>query len=318
MVLTCVLCLLYVSVQHDFMRVCDHFFWMFVFFNTVPPSPEYMLLRNLDTATCLPGKVYNLPLSGKDLSISGSGSIDNTMAMMGRPSGIGKKNKKSKGTVNAQGRTLQKMGFREEGNSLIIQILDSPQCAPTPGQFRLWVQLAETSMCSSGLLSPLCAWPPREVNICGGLTPSFGHLLRPLRSAFNLPEAGPNNSILIYKHVPETFTWKLLSPGLNKVNKKGTENLVNAPYSLKDGSFLVLLQQNGGRGEGVDRLEDMFIRYVREILAEERKIRRAHGREVMFVEEKGEGGRSRRKESENILKIGDFDMNFSSDDDDGE
>lgn len=242
----------------------------------------------------------------------------------------------------------------------MLQLLETPQCTPPPGQVRVWVQRAEdgasatTANSASGTVGSVGEWPPREVLVSGGATPSFGHLLRSLLAAFQLPAPPPSSassssssSLLISKHVADIYSsasssgswatsasWVPLTPGLNNVKKRAPENLLAAPYSLKDGSFLVIrhpsssnhmnLTQTKRRGPcaasavAVDRKEDMFARFLHEVATQEKQQARKAQR---VSAEDGRGGVSaasggRRKETEVMLRIGDLDLNFSDDEDD--
>jgi len=260
------------------------------------------------------------------------------MSMIGK-GGVAKK--KKSGSTPHSGKTLQRLGFGEQGSRLVLQLLDTPQGSTSglaPGQISVWVQKAEVP--DEGSSMAVCTWPPREVVISGGTTPSFGHLRRPVAATFDLPlppmsgGAGSNN-LQFYKYAPETFSWTELLPGLNNMKKKGgrgqSENILSPPYNLKDGSFLTLrvsavkkstgtsVGTKQGNGSGVDRREDMFLRFLKEVAAEEKRARRAHGRvsgDVDFSPGFSNTGGTVRKETSVMLRIGDLNLNFSDDDDD--
>jgi len=200
----------------------------------------------------------------------------------------------------------------------VLQLLDEPQSqlhVPSTAQFHVWVQmLKEVNIGSSGDTHTTSLWPPLEVKISGGAAPSFGHLLRPVAAALSLsPE-----SIEVYKLDVETLEWIALSPSSNK-QKSGhgkVENILLPPYLLKEGSLLVVKPKlASGDRRKVDRLEDMFLRFVREKADEEKRLRRAE-KILADKESRARGGAStgRRKETDVLLKIGDLDLNFSDDD----
>lgn len=302
------------------------------FYIIVPPSADYLLLRDLQSSSCLPGKIHGL-------SSQTQTSLSSSMTMIGRGGGGGKGSKtKQKGdkTGAHSGKTLQKLGFGEPGVQLVLQLLELPQGHQAPGRISVWVQNTISPVREgSSMEEAVCEWPPREVVISGGTTPSFGHLRRPLATAFDIvlppSNGGGPVSMQIYKYATETFTWTELLPGLNNLKKKGgrnqAENILSPPYNLKDGSFLILRTSSAsaspvkgklGSGSGVDRREDMFLRFLREIEAEEKKVRRDSGRSGLQSTGKNRtalvngGGR---KETDAVLRIGDLDLNFSDDDD---
>lgn len=261
------------------------------------------------------------------------------MAMIGRGGGGGAAKNRGKGNDGGSGsKTLQRLGFGEltEGRGrLVLQLLEAPQSCSPPvlGQISIWVQQSHpVEQVSAGTktvdrcVKDMCAWPPVEVIISGGPTPSFGHLRRPLLEAF--PNIVVTDALQVFKHDAETCCWTELQAGMNNTKKGGRENILTNPYSLKDGSFLVVRSAVGTKapdagGRGVraapDRREDMFVRFLCELAGDEKKARRALGRVSAAAAGDGDGGGAgqagRRRETEVMLKIGELD--FSDDDEDG-
>jgi hypothetical protein len=128
----------------------------------------------------------------------------------------------------------------------------------------------------------------------------------------------------VSKHMTDSSSWVQLTPGLNNQKKRGPENVLAAPYALKDGTFLVVRAPSSqpksstpaaATTTAVDRREDMFERYLREVAAEEKPRARQ-------AQRAGMGGglvavsNGRRTETEVMLRIGGIDLNFSDDDND--
>lgn len=229
---------------------------------TIPASRDHLLVRELHPRAMLPGRLFRLS------SHTGGTTSQGDLAM------IGTKTSKRKGGPGALKKTLQKLGFREEGNQIVVQTLEQPQPAdsPQPGQVRVWAQMVER--CEG---EEVCRWPPREVIISGGESPSFGHLTRPLLSAFAID---PVQKMHVFKFEAESWSWVKLAPRMNNQKKRGSsrsENIFASPYSLKDGSFILL--DTGHDRSSMDRCEDCFMRLLHKKEKSEKHLKRNRGHE---------------------------------------
>lgn len=298
----------------------------------VPLRPDGLLLREL-TSCCLPGKVRRLPPPASTSVTGRERRVDVATVGRGRTRTKTKTKTKTKDTIKKGGLTLQRLGFKEDC-PLVLQMLEGPtqaveqtppeQSEPQPlshpplplGQIRVWAQLEELDSSSSG---GVLAWPPREVVVNGGATPSFGHLLRHLHTAFPLPSSSSSSGSLpplhVYKHQPQSHTWTRLS---SAHKKRGVDSILSPPHSLIDGSLLVLRRAaapSTGVESAVDRREDMFTRFLSIRAAKQRSKPRQRQMDSSAIEATVESSGSGKEVG---LKIGELDLDFSDDNDEGE
>ena len=89
------------------------------------------------------------------------------------------------------------------------------------------------------MLSP--KWPPHQITVNGGISPSLGHLVRPIQEIFT--DLSMSN-IIIFKYNIQTSDWGLLKlPNLSSStasSSKGVDNISNAPYAIKEGDQLAV------------------------------------------------------------------------------
>lgn len=165
-------------------------------------------------------------------------------------------------------------------------------------------------------------WPPLEVLIDGGASPSFGHLKRPVCSRLGLTlDRG-----LIFKFIQHTNTWAHITPGMKATGNstakakgaKKIENITLMPYGFKEGDLVCACEAPSGCIEDpslvttflISRPEDHCLQALRKKETERKKAARAGGDSGYASTKKA------RKAVEVALSLG-GNLDFSDDEEDG-
>jgi hypothetical protein len=118
------------------------------------------------------------------------------------------------------------------------------------------------------VLSP--DWPPHAITIDGGSAPTTGHLRRAVAKELSLDL----DLVTVFKYFPTTATWMEMRPGLKpqsagtaKKSAKKLENLLMAPYSLKEGDLICAFEKPEGISDPnheykICRPEDLRLRQL--------------------------------------------------------
>jgi hypothetical protein len=126
-------------------------------------------------------------------------------------------------------------------------------------------------------------WPPRQVLVNGGVAPSMMHLKRPVCIEF--PDIALDRAV-IYKFQNVGIRWtEMCSDGKKKSKGGGAPNILQPPFSLKEGDQLCVFQSHtvaafGSSSGGVDGSsyrahpialpEDVFLRAMKQEARKER------------------------------------------------
>lgn len=192
---------------------------------------------------------------------------------------------------------LERHGFKNIP-WVVLQQLPKPQSetgCPADGTFTIWAQRL-LAVQGDPLMNP--EWPPVEVKIKAGSSPSLVHLKAPLAEEFGIDL----RFLRVFKYFVGAATWLELVPGMKgkkSSNKAGAiENILNSPYTLRPGDLVSAFDSRDfpeGETIVIDREEDAYERSV-------------HPEMVVAKPEK-----SGRQCAEVGLKFG-GDLNFSDDD----
>lgn len=141
-------------------------------------------------------------------------------------------------------------------------------------------------------LSP--SWPPLAVTVNGGATPTVGHLRQAVSAELGIQAV---DKMVMFKYTPHTFTWFEIKPGMKAQGikgagggkggkgrgsaavgggaagaKKGGENILQAPYSLKEGDLICACEWAAGdSGISVCRPMDLFLQAESERQRQEKR-----------------------------------------------
>eukprot|EP01034_Spumella_vulgaris_P022855 gene22855-29029_t len=201
----------------------------------VPSSVDHFLLREL-RPDMLPGRSFwtcAAPAVAQDLNSIGSRN----------PGSFGK-GAGPKGGVSAVG-SLKRLQLKDR--NLVVEMLTDVQARvrPSAGAFRVWVQQLLNPGADEGcaIMSPM--WPPRQVLVSGGVAPSMMHLKRPVCTEFK--DIALDRAV-IFKFQTVGTKWTEMCAGEGKKKSKGAsaskENILQPPYSLKEGDQLCVFQSH--------------------------------------------------------------------------
>eukprot|EP01038_Epipyxis_sp_PR26KG_P009755 gene9755-13124_t len=172
---------------------------------------------------------------------------------------------------------LKKLNIKNSEKSLVIEVLSDVQKKVRPGTvgaFRIWVQrLLNPGQADEGnaIMSP--AWPPHQILVNGGISPSIAHLKRPINSKIFDDKITSLDKLIIYRYMPNSMRWVQIKSqrNSNKIsdNKKRSnastkkaDIITGPPHNVKEGDLMCVfnvdevITSNANEGNGVSIIGD--------------------------------------------------------------